>query len=80
MGWRKEKIEQIQLPDPSDTDPHPRLLVDGRGIHAGDVFTALFPEGWEEISLEVDWDTTGVACWYIPGRSGICPIGLFVKI
>ena len=34
MEWEKSVI-QIQLPDPKDHDPHPRLLVDGRGIHAG---------------------------------------------
>lgn len=38
------KIAQIQLPDPADTDPHPRLLLEGRGIHAGEWFSALFPE------------------------------------
>ena len=27
------KITQIQLPDPADADPHPRLLLEGRGIH-----------------------------------------------
>ena len=30
------KIAQIQLPDPADADPHPRLLLEGRGIHAGE--------------------------------------------
>ena len=29
------RIAQLQLPDPADTDPHPRLLLEGRGIHAG---------------------------------------------
>ena len=31
-----EKLGQIQLPAPEDFDPHPRLLLNGRGIHAGD--------------------------------------------
>ena len=35
MSWDKERIAQIQLPDPADDDPHPRLLLVGRGIHAG---------------------------------------------
>ena len=35
MSWDKERIAQIQLPDPADDDPHPRLLLEGRGIHAG---------------------------------------------
>ena len=26
------KIVQIKLPDPADTDPHPRLLVDGWAV------------------------------------------------
>ena len=30
------RVAQIQLPDPADTDPHPRLLLEGRGIHAGE--------------------------------------------
>ena len=42
MSWDKERIAQIQLPDPADDDPHPRLLLEGRGIHAGEGFTALF--------------------------------------
>ena len=44
-GWDKEKISQLQFPDPDDTDPHPRLLLDGYGIHAGSCFTALMPDG-----------------------------------
>ena len=76
-----EKVSQITLPDPSDQDPHPPLRVNGRGIHAGESFTALFPDGWHDITLEVCWDVTGPACWYIPnaGFSGICPVGLFVR-
>lgn len=53
MSWDKERIAQIQLPDPADDDPHPRLLLEGYGIHAGQGFTALFPDGWHEITLEV---------------------------
>ena len=76
-----EKIAQIQLPDPNDSDPHPRLLVDGYGVHAGDCFTALFPDGWYDITLEVSWEQTGPDCWYIStsGFENFCPIGLFVK-
>ena len=25
------RIAQLQLPDPADTEPHPRLLLEGRG-------------------------------------------------
>lgn len=77
----KTKIVQIQLPDPADTDPHPRLLVDGWGVHAGQGFTALFPDGWHDITLEVSWEPPGPGCWYIstPGFEDVCPIGLFVK-
>ena len=39
----EERVAQIQLPDPADTDPCPRLLLEGRGIHAGEWFSALFP-------------------------------------
>lgn len=35
MSWDKERVAQIQLPDPADDDPHPRLLLEGYGIHAG---------------------------------------------
>ena len=36
----KKRYSQIKLPSPNDHDPHPRLLVDGYGIHAGDSFRA----------------------------------------
>jgi len=29
-------LVQMQLPDPNDTDPHPRIILNGRGLHAGD--------------------------------------------
>lgn len=75
------EIDQIRLPLPEDTDPHPRLIVFGCGTHAGDCFTALFPDGWHDISLEVSWDTTGPESWYIAtdGFTQYSPIGLFVK-
>ncbi len=41
-----KNISQLKLPDPNDSDPHPRLLLDGYGVHAGQSFTALFPDGW----------------------------------
>lgn len=37
MSWDKERIAQIQLPDPADDAPHPRLLLEGYGIHPGSV-------------------------------------------
>ncbi len=82
MSWDKASIGQIQLPDPTDTDPHPRLLLDGRGIHAGESLTALFPDGWRDITLEMRWEPTGPGCWYIstPGYGDVCPVGLFVKL
>ncbi len=78
----RKNISQLKLPAPTDTDPHPRLLLDGYGIHAGQSFKALLPDGWREITLEVAWDITGPACWYIltPGYSDICPLGLFVEM
>lgn len=51
MDFEKDRIAQLQLPDPADADPHPRLLLEGRGIHAGEGFTALFPDGWHDITL-----------------------------
>ena len=81
-GWDKEKISQLQLPDPNDTDLHPRLLLDGYGIHARSCFTALMPDGWHDITLEVRMEPTGPGCWYIstPEYRDICPVGLFVKV
>ena len=81
-GWDTEHVKQLQLPSAEDHDPHPRLLLDGWGIHAGSCFTALFPDGWHEITLEVSGATTGPGCWFIstPGFSHICPVGLFVKV
>lgn len=77
-----KRFSQIKLPAPSDQDPHPRLLLGGYGIHAGQGFKARFPDGWREITLEVDWEITGPGCWYIstPGCEGVCPVGLFVEI
>ena len=77
-----KRIGQLRLPDPAEKDPHPRLLLSSYGVHAGDSFTALFPDGWKDITLEVDWEKTGPYCWYIstPGFEGICPVGLFVEI
>lgn len=82
MNWRHQKVAQLKLPDPTDGDSHPRLLLEGDGIHAGSRYTALFPDGWHDITLEVRGDRTGPSCWYIstPGFSDICPVGLFVKI
>lgn len=75
------RISQIALPAPDDHNPHPRLMLDGDGIHAGSCYKALFPDGWKRITLEIDWDKTGPECWFIstPGYSNVCPVGLFVK-
>ena len=35
MSWDKVRIAQIQLPDPADREPHPRLLLEGDGVPAG---------------------------------------------
>ena len=74
MSWDKERIAQIQLPDPADDDPHPRLLLEGRGIHAGEGFTALFPDGWHEITLEVAWEPTGQGGVHTPEPRALAPV------
>ncbi len=76
------RVAQFQLPDLADVDPHLWLLLEGRGIHAGEGFTALLPDGWHDIALEVSWELTGPGCWFIstPGFRDICPIGLFVRV
>ncbi len=82
MTWDKTKIAQIQLPNPNDPDPYPRLLLDGRGVHAGECFSALFPDGWHDITLEVSGRQEGPGCWYISTEKfrAVCPVGLFVKL
>ena len=82
QGWNREIIAQITLPDAKDDDSHPRLLCGGVGIHCGEVFSALLPDGrWHDITLEITWDVEGPGCWYIstPGYRDVYPIGLFVK-
>lgn len=81
MTKKNMNIIQIRLPAPDDADPHPRLLVDGDDIHAGQTFTALLPDGWHRLTLEISWKTTGPGSWYIstPGYSDVCPVGLFVQ-
>jgi hypothetical protein len=78
---KNEAIAQLQLPDLADTDEYPRLILNGEGIHAGDSFTALFPDGWHDITLEIRENRNGPGCWYIstPGFREVCPVGLFVK-
>ena len=79
---KNEAIAQLQLPDLADTDEHPRLPLNGEGIHAGDSFAALFPDGWHDVTLEIREDQNGPGCWYIstPGFREVCPVGLVVKI
>ena len=52
------------------------------GLPAGEWFSALFPDGWHDVTLEVRWEPTGPGCWYIstPGFKDVCPVGLFVKV
>ena len=55
MSWDKERIAQLQLPDPTDRDPHPRLLLEGYGVHAGQSFTALCLTG----GMRLPWKCPG---------------------
>lgn len=82
MDLEKLGIAQIRLPDPEDADPHPRLVVRGYGIHAGQGFSALLPDGWHDIALEISWDKTGPESWYIstPEYRNISPFGLFLRV
>ncbi|MEY8369783.1 hypothetical protein AALA24_13605 [Anaerovoracaceae bacterium 42-11] len=77
----EQKVLQLQLPDPNDKDSRPNLLFKERKVFAGENFVALFPDGWHEITLELDMRKEGVHSWYIstPGFEDICPVGLFVK-
>ena len=62
----RERLGQIRLPAPEDFDPHPRLLLNGRGIHAGETFHALFPDGWREITIEMTGNRRGPAAGTSP--------------
>lgn len=63
----KQKYNQIQPPEPQEakSDNHARLILDGRPINAGDSFTALFPDGWKEVTIEMRWTDNSPDCWYI---------------
>lgn len=78
----KYRIVQMQLPDSVDDAPHPHLLLERGGVHAGQGFTALFPDGWHDITLDVSWELAGPGYWYIstPGFDGMCPVGLFMNV
>ena len=43
MDFKEERLAQLQLPGPADTDSHPWLPLEGRVIHAWEDLTALFP-------------------------------------
>ena len=76
-------LMQIQLPDPDDTDPHPRIWLNGRGLHAGDGVNAYIPgTGLVMLHLEVAWEQKGPDCWYVTtdGYRDICPVGLWCAV
>lgn len=76
-------LMQIQLPDPNDEDPHPRIMLNGRGLHAGEGITAYIPgKGLIDLRLEISWTKEGVACWYVAteGYRDVCPIGLWCTV
>jgi len=56
------RFAQLQLSDSVNADPHPRLLLEGQGIHAGEGGIALFLYGWHGITLEVNWGPTNPGC------------------
>ena len=43
---------------------------------------AWLPDGWHEITLEINWDATGPNCWIIsdPALRGVCPVGLWCRV
>jgi len=76
-------LMQIQLPDPNDEDPHPRIMLNGRGLHAGEGITAYIPgKGLIDLCLEISWSIEGAACWYVAteGYRDVCPIGLWCTV
>lgn len=76
-------VQQILLPNPADTDPHPRLIFNGWGIHAGECFTAWIPgDGFVDIRLESKSGIEGIHRWCIadPKYGDICPVGLWCVV
>ena len=65
MSWDKERIAQLRLPIRRTMIRTLGCFWKGTAYMAGEGFTALFPDGWHEITLEVAWEPTGPACWYI---------------
>ena len=75
-------VYQILPPAPDDQDEHPRLLINGEGIHAGEQLEIMLPGCWLTVRLELDENVSGSGCWYIAQPSGlrdVCPRGLFVR-
>lgn len=73
------KIEQISYNEETD-----RLECGGTGIHCGDCLEVLLPSEdgsitWQEVSFEARFEIDGAARWYMPGKKGISPIGLFAR-
>lgn len=76
-------VKQIMLPDPADSDRHPRLIFNGCGLHAGDCLDAWIPgQGFINIQLEMMWEIEGAATWYIAtdGYRDLCPVGLWCAV
>lgn len=76
-------LMQIQLPAPDDTDPHPRLILNGWGLHAGQGVEAYIPgQGLVHLSLEISHRGEGAACWYVntDGFRDVCPVGLWCVV
>ena len=75
-------VYQIKPPAPDDLDEHPRLLINGEGIHAGALEEIMLPGCWLNVRLEIDESISGPGCWYIASPAGlrdVCPVGLFVR-
>ncbi len=75
---RWKQARQIRLQE-FQNNRYPRLMLEETELEAGDTFTALFPDGWHEVTLDIDLNETGVECWYIstPGYKNISLVGLF---
>lgn len=47
MSWDKENILQLQLPDPADEDPYPRLLLNRYARLKAHLTKRYVPFFWE---------------------------------
>lgn len=76
------KVCQVSFPDPDSLDVRP--MLDGDGIHCGQIITAMMPDGqFHDVRVEMYSDMRGLPAWYVASPAefkGLTPIGLFCRV